>query len=312
MGPFFAKLLTMWKDPKGRWALAIGGFGIAIIDGALLLTELKAPEWTFLVGIVSIIIAMPLYVIVGYDTAHDLEENLCSGEQFLLKHADELWQNNHLPPKNRREALLELVSALAKPLPEGDYLTIVMTEIEVNSVWAACGRKSDQIAPQFWDAAVASRGDGNYIERVFFPPQNRAEVKAVKKAITPHLEKKMLVRVFNAETTTPGLQNKFDLPGGFGMTLIGTAGSPNANLECDPTTKQLVLIHWGGLDERHAHFGVILKHDAWKNHFFELFGHFRSLTSIANGSRLAGTCDPMAWKKFLANNKHYKKARRMR
>lgn len=311
IGRFVARLLSMWNAPKGRFALFVGACGAAFLDAILLLADWKYPGWAFFLGLGGIMIAMPLYVIVGYDFARDREADLPSGEQFLLAHARTVLSSGALPIDDQREASLELARELANPRKETDYLAVVMDAIEANSAWAVCGRKSDQIATRYWAAAVLSHKSGNYIERVFLPPQDRQEVREAKRAITPHLDEQMLVRVFGPELTTPRLQVNFDLPGGFGMTLMGDPGPPNRKPERDPNGDLLqVLIHWGGLDERHPHFGVILQHHAWTRHFFQLFNNFRAATEIANNSYLDPSGRTMKWKEFVTKHKHYTKARK--
>lgn len=259
------RLSDVLADRQGRMAVfASVCLGIAT-DFVLLSFGNLQFSWVDSVNLLILVLSPPLYVLMAYVMRRPTAR-LPSGVEFLLDRANMLLNFGTFSDAQKTKALNELIPQLCMPKIERDYAPDVINMIKTNSVWAVCGRKSDSFATAFWDANVESKNAGNHIERVFIPPENRAEVKALEKAVTPHLKNRMVVRVFNVVDDANSVRQEWSLPVGFGMTLMGHQDNSGG----DPTIKG-VLIHWGGVAQSREHLGVILRHPAWTGHFFTLY-----------------------------------------
>ena len=166
-----------------------------------------------------------------------------------------------------RMAILELAKELADIRTEQRYLPQIAQAVTSRCVWAVCGRKTDDAADGFWQANEKSFGARNTIERIFIPPRNAQEEVAVAVALERHLTAGMTVRAFGSHWNGSDVLFKWQLPEGFGMTLIGRRpDSPDENPKLDR-----VLVHWGFIGEKVPHHGVILTSQAWTEYFWDLF-----------------------------------------
>jgi hypothetical protein len=178
-----------------------------------------------------------------------------------------------------RKALLELVDCLNHLAADEGYLHEAAKLIRRNAVWAICGAKSEDTGRVFYAANRWSRGQGRHIERVFLPPATPQESRAVLQVIQAHFRFRMRVRAFTS-WPFPAVNVAFQLPPGFGMTLMGPR---RASLEA-------VLVHWGGITSPPHHQGVILRSPAWLSHFSQLYDRISSRTVVVRQRNLDGFC----------------------
>jgi hypothetical protein len=165
------------------------------------------------------------------------------------------------------------------------YLVETAKLIKKGSVWAVCGDKTKEAWRAFLAANKHSKKQGNRIERVFFPPKP-GEAAVIHEVLKAHFKSGMRVRAFASEKTARAVKLEWNLPGGFGMTLVGRGPDSKPRVTA-------VLVHWGGVGpERIEHHGVILKDPAWRNYFRDVFLEIRehtvpvrTLRSFLNGHK---------------------------
>lgn len=206
--------------------------------------------------------------------------------------ARRLHQKPDVSPDDKREAIEELGREIHALKNEDEYIGTVINDIETHSVWAVCGRKTNQNAPSFYDANKKSFKADNYIERSFLPPTTAREAESIQKAIQDyHFPIGMLVRALKQHQDADDVRLTHILPPGFGMTIMGKRARPASNYQCDPEEKYAVLIHWGGVDRPGMHYGVILRKKAWLDYFWNVFQQLRGVTDIVNRGRVSLTWD---------------------
>jgi TIR domain len=210
---------------------------------------------------------------------------------YMLAAAAEVWREQL---DGREDALRELIEEVRALKNENEYIGAARELIQRSSVWAVCGKKSKNNWHAFLGANQKSKRGGRRIERIFFPP-DKTEKAEIHKAIEIHLESAMLVRVFPNEVSALRVYCQWNLPIGFGMTLIGESKEGSE----EPEQLEAVLVHWGGDGTQASqHYGVILRHQIWTDHFYRLFTRIQGITDPE--PVMAGTLQT-----FLANYPDY-------
>jgi hypothetical protein len=179
-------------------------------------------------------------------------------------------------------AVSELMSELRLAREEKDYAPEMLSAIRHGSVWAVCGRKSVEIAAEWLRANVESQRAGHFVERVFLIPLSRAERGATRLAIAGHLAEGMTVCVSHDGPRDEQVRLAWNLPPGFGMTLIGAADVDHLHALHAPKGVTLVLVHWGGVDGTQRHVGVLLRQPEWIEHFSSMFASISSTCAVAS------------------------------
>jgi hypothetical protein len=296
------------------WVFFALGFG-ALVDVGLLIFDVVVPDLTKGIAAVVILLSPAIFVLIGFDRARqdDPIRNLFDQPNavkapYLLACAAALQQKPDVSAQDKREALEEIGREIRPLKDENLYIDEVLDYVETHAVWAVCGKKTGQNASRFYKANETSfLGDkhpdrsGNYIERVFLPPTTAAEAKSIKEAIERyHFRHGMLVRALTRDQDADEVRHSHNFPPGFGMTIVGECRRLAENPQCDPQRKHAVLVHWGGLGSAGTHYGVVLKHTAWLDYFWEVFAQVRGVTEIVNPDR-----DPPTWPQFIQSYPKY-------
>ena len=258
-------------EPRNRTTALLATMAAAVAQVAVWVLQL--PPWveTAYTGF-QLAILLPLAVFLGAavspkrGTAIEtlMRQPEAANAPFLLAAAAHLY--SHCTDKRAsRAALRELSKELGDLRTEQRYLPEIAKAVQSHCVWAVCGRKTDDAADSFWKANETSYGRGNTIERIFIPPRNGEEQRSVATALERHLAAGMTVRAFGAKWTGDDVLFKWQLPEGFGMTLLG------ARTGDDAPALTRVLIHWGYIGDKVPHHGVILTHPEWTAYFWGLF-----------------------------------------
>lgn len=268
--------------------IVAAGIGL-LTDIGVFLVQLKLPNVANVIALLVILLFPAIFVVIAFNRARSDDPIRFLFEQpdavkapYLLACAAALQQNPDVSVRDKREAIEELGKALRKLKNETEYIGEVINHIAEKSVWAVCGRKTNENAPNFFKANVTSYENHNYIERAFLPPTTSAEASSIRKAIEDyHFPKGMIVRALSRDQDADGVRHTYILPPGFGMTIMGEATRTKTNDKRDPTSKYAVLIHWGGMGAG-RHYGVILRKKAWLDYFWGVFERVRGVTDIAN------------------------------
>lgn len=303
------KVVQAGGSPGGRTGLVVAlGIGL-LIDIGIFVFQLFVPNVATVIAAVVILLSPPIFVLIGFDIAisNDPIRKLFSQPDavkapYLLASAAALHQNPDVSARDKSEAIEELSSEIRTLKNEIRYIGAVINDVKTHSVWAVCGRKTDQNAPNFYKANQESFKAGNYIERTFLSPTTAAEAKSIKMAIDQfHFPTGMLVRTLNPNQNADGVREAHNLPPGFGMTIMGDGTRLDGNPQRDPDRKYAVLIHWGGVGHAATHYGVVLKKQGWLDYFWGVFEQLRGVTDIVNPDRVSRT-----WDDFIKDYPAYK------